>query len=210
MLELTAPGIEHRTQRGDRGARTVWMPHPDSSWARAHADDPRQSPTVHQSGPRRLWNLLEEIRDRLNTVGELPIYGAAVTINPDGETHSPVAGGQSPCNDGLIPAPALAEDSRRPGIRMSADAVGRHRNPGAERARQCGCLDDTANGVRLDLGDVGGDGRGVRSRMPPDPDSEYPPLTRNQKPGGHDIGARGVLACATASSRSPERARGRG
>ncbi|MER5403053.1 hypothetical protein [Streptomyces sp. NPDC002599] len=41
---------------------------------------------VHQGGPRRLWDLLEESRDRLNTVGELPVYGATVTITPDGET----------------------------------------------------------------------------------------------------------------------------
>ncbi|MEU6338889.1 hypothetical protein ABZ839_31520 [Streptomyces cellulosae] len=86
MLELQAPGIEHRTQRHDGGGRTVWMAHPDGSWARAHADGPRRSPTVHQGGPRRLWDTLEDIRDRLNTVGELPVYGAKVTITPDGVT----------------------------------------------------------------------------------------------------------------------------
>ncbi|WP_406376701.1 hypothetical protein OG788_07845 [Streptomyces sp. NBC_00647] len=86
MLELAAPGIEQRTQRGGNGERTVWMAHPDGAWARACADGPRQSPMVHQGGPRRLWDMLEEIRDRLNTAGELPVYGAAVTITPDGET----------------------------------------------------------------------------------------------------------------------------
>ncbi|WP_172388231.1 protein-L-isoaspartate(D-aspartate) O-methyltransferase [Streptomyces sp. MNP-20] len=86
MLELEIPGIEHRSQRGDDGGRTVWMAHPDGSWARAHADGPLLSPTVHQGGPRRLWDVLERIRDRLNTWGDLPVYGSAVTITPDGQT----------------------------------------------------------------------------------------------------------------------------
>ncbi|MCX5096650.1 hypothetical protein OOK36_49670 [Streptomyces sp. NBC_00365] len=64
MLQLTAPVIEHRTRRRDGGGRTVWMAHPDGSWARAGTDGPLQSPTVHQGGPRRLWSTLEEIRDQ--------------------------------------------------------------------------------------------------------------------------------------------------
>ncbi|MGX1884873.1 protein-L-isoaspartate(D-aspartate) O-methyltransferase [Streptomyces sp. NPDC055287] len=86
MLELEAPGIEHRSQRHDSGGRTIWMAHPDGSWARASADGLCQSPTVHQGGPRRLWDTLEDIRDRLNASGELPVYGSRVTITPDGET----------------------------------------------------------------------------------------------------------------------------
>lgn len=83
MLELQAPGIEHRRQRG---GHSVWMACPDGSWARAHADGPKEPVTVHQGGSRRLWDMLEAIRDRLNTVGVLPVYGARVTITPDGET----------------------------------------------------------------------------------------------------------------------------
>ncbi|WP_369383133.1 protein-L-isoaspartate(D-aspartate) O-methyltransferase [Streptomyces sp. cg36] len=86
MLDLSMPGIEHHSQRGDGGGRTIKMVHLDGSWARAHAEGPRQSPTVHQGGPRRLWDALEDIRDRLNTWGELPVYGSKVTITPDGET----------------------------------------------------------------------------------------------------------------------------
>lgn len=47
---------------------------------------------MHQSGPRRLWDVLEDILDRLNWLGELPVYGARVTITPDGGTtltHGP-------------------------------------------------------------------------------------------------------------------------
>jgi protein-L-isoaspartate O-methyltransferase len=82
MLELIAPGIEHRRSDED-GTRTVWLLHPDGSWARAVGrwTDP---PTVHQSGPRRLWDELERVRHRLNREGGLPVYGAAVRISPDG------------------------------------------------------------------------------------------------------------------------------
>ncbi|WP_327434758.1 methyltransferase domain-containing protein [Streptomyces sp. NBC_01236] len=83
MLELMVPGIDYRTmQEGEE--RTVWMLHPDGSWARATAGGFLDSPTVHQGGPRRLWETLERIRNRLNREGGLPMYGARVTITPDG------------------------------------------------------------------------------------------------------------------------------
>ncbi|WP_329235868.1 protein-L-isoaspartate(D-aspartate) O-methyltransferase [Streptomyces canus] len=83
MLALTVPGIDHRTTTaGD--TRTVWMLHPDGSWARASADGFLNSPTVHQGGPRRLWDDLERIRHRLNREGGLPVYGAHVRVDPDG------------------------------------------------------------------------------------------------------------------------------
>ncbi|MFD7861386.1 protein-L-isoaspartate(D-aspartate) O-methyltransferase [Streptomyces sp. NPDC059783] len=86
MLQLHTPGIEHRHLWHPDRSHTVWMAHPDGSWARAHAAAPREAPTVRQGGPRRLWDPLESILDRLNWVGELPVYGAQVTITPDGET----------------------------------------------------------------------------------------------------------------------------
>jgi hypothetical protein len=84
MLALSVPGIEYRYQEEPGRRRTLWMLHPDRSWARATGvwDDP---PQVHQGGPRRLWNELESIR-RLNLEGGLPVYGARATITPDGET----------------------------------------------------------------------------------------------------------------------------
>ncbi|MDK1472254.1 methyltransferase domain-containing protein [Streptomyces sp. 549] len=84
-LTLTAPGVEtHYEELGDR--RTAWLFHPDGSWARASAvwTDP---PEVHQGGPQRLWDALERIRNRLNTEGALPLYGAHVRITPDGVVH---------------------------------------------------------------------------------------------------------------------------
>jgi hypothetical protein len=57
-LELEVPGIEHRTEQHEGGGRTVWIAHPDGSWARAHAGKAR----------------------------ELPVTGARVTITPGGQT----------------------------------------------------------------------------------------------------------------------------
>ncbi|AZK97108.1 MULTISPECIES: methyltransferase domain-containing protein [Streptomyces] len=86
-LHLKAPGIDHRIHQHDDGTVTLRMAHPDGSWARATAPSRHDAPTaVHQGGPRRLWELLEKIRDRLNTWGELPIHHARVTVAPDGRT----------------------------------------------------------------------------------------------------------------------------
>lgn len=86
MLSLTAPGIEHRTGTHEDGGRMAWMLHADGSWARAHTKPGSRSTTVHQGGPRRLYTMLEEIRWRWIEHGELPVYGARVTITPDGAT----------------------------------------------------------------------------------------------------------------------------
>ncbi|MFI6645669.1 methyltransferase type 11 [Streptomyces sp. NPDC050504] len=86
-LELTVPGIEHRMETSPDGTRTAYMLHPDGSWARATATGARELPTVHQSGPRRLWDELDRIRTWLVIDGDLPVAGAAVRIDPDGTCH---------------------------------------------------------------------------------------------------------------------------
>ncbi len=86
MLSLEAPGIEHRMSREDDGSRVTWMLHADGSWARARTEPGRSTPIVHQGGPRRLYDLLDGIRWRWVEYGELPVYGARVTVTPDGET----------------------------------------------------------------------------------------------------------------------------
>lgn len=86
LLSLTAPGIEHRNGTADDGSRITWMLHPDGSWARAHTERGERTTTVHQGGPRRLYDLLEQIRWRWLEHGELPVYGARVAITPDGKT----------------------------------------------------------------------------------------------------------------------------
>lgn len=44
-------------------------------------------PTVHQGGPRRLWDILDGIRLRWLRDGSLPVHGADATITPDGAIH---------------------------------------------------------------------------------------------------------------------------
>ncbi|MGW1054282.1 methyltransferase domain-containing protein [Streptomyces sp. NPDC002521] len=85
MLEVTTPGVEVGYEINGR-QRTAYLVHPDGSWARASAEwtDP---PEVHQSGPQRLWDALERIRNRLNAEGALPLLGARVRITPDGVCH---------------------------------------------------------------------------------------------------------------------------
>jgi protein-L-isoaspartate O-methyltransferase len=85
MLEVMAPGIQHDFHcNGD--TRTAIMVHEDGSWARAEqvAD---ALPVVHQGGPRRLWNLLDEARDYWLQNGAFPLYGANVRIAPSGAIH---------------------------------------------------------------------------------------------------------------------------
>jgi hypothetical protein len=85
-LAILHPGIEHHYEQHDTGpdsTRTAFMLHSDGSWARAtsRGDDP---PMVHQRGPRRLWDLLDDIRTTWLHNGSLPVYGAQATVTPDG------------------------------------------------------------------------------------------------------------------------------
>ncbi|MGW8989876.1 hypothetical protein ACWGRF_08110 [Streptomyces zhihengii] len=85
--ELTVPGIKHRMETPAGGTRTAYTLYPDGSWARAAAPRARELPTVHQSGPRRLWDELGRIRTWLAIDANLPISGAGVRIAPDGTYH---------------------------------------------------------------------------------------------------------------------------
>lgn len=86
MLGVTVPGVQDHYQETGDGQRTAWLLHPDGSWARAtgSADGP---PVVHQSGPRRLWDIVDDIRHAWLRDGKLPAYGASVTVTPDGSVH---------------------------------------------------------------------------------------------------------------------------
>ncbi|MFD3377611.1 methyltransferase domain-containing protein [Streptomyces sp. NPDC058697] len=85
MLDITVPGILYGYAE-DAGLRTAWLAHPDGSWARATAVG-ANPPTVHQSGSRRLWDALDELRAYWLQHGELPVRGASVLITPDGRTR---------------------------------------------------------------------------------------------------------------------------
>ena len=85
MLALAEPGITHDYDENADGLRTAVMVHPDGSWARA-VGRYGETPTVHQSGPRRLWDSADAIRhDAVSTGGTMPIDSADVTIDPTGE-----------------------------------------------------------------------------------------------------------------------------
>lgn len=85
-LGLILPGVQDHYEERPDGTRTAWLVHPDGSWARATAIAD-QTPVVHQSGPRRLWNILDGLRADWLRDGSLPAYGASVTISPDGSLH---------------------------------------------------------------------------------------------------------------------------
>lgn len=84
MLQLAAPGIEHHYGRTADGLRIASMLHSDGSWATATAEG-LEAPLVRQGGPRRLWDMLDEIRSQWLAEGcEFPIHGATARIRPDG------------------------------------------------------------------------------------------------------------------------------
>lgn len=86
MLGVSLPGLQHHFEQQPEGRRTAWLLHPDGSWARA-TEEPGEAVQVHQSGPRRLWDICDGIRESWLRNGNLPAYGAAVTIDPDGAVH---------------------------------------------------------------------------------------------------------------------------
>ncbi|MFR9723387.1 methyltransferase domain-containing protein [Streptomyces sp. MS19] len=85
FLSLTAPGITHEFRERPDGKRVAVMTHAEGSWARAEGFG-GDRPIVHQSGPRRLWDLLEHARAHWLFHGELPVRGARAHIRPDGRT----------------------------------------------------------------------------------------------------------------------------
>ncbi|MEV8124130.1 methyltransferase domain-containing protein [Streptomyces sp. NPDC085944] len=85
MLGITAPGVEHAYQDDGR-RRTAVMAHADGSWARAVSIG-GQPTVVHQGGPRRLWDVLDDLRAYWLQHGELPARGARALITPEGETR---------------------------------------------------------------------------------------------------------------------------
>ncbi len=126
-LGLVVPDVQHDFAVTADGRRTAWMAHPDGSWARATGtgDEP---PVVHQSGPRRLWDILDGIRlDWLRT-GSLPVHGARATVAPDGSIclrngpwHAtlPAAAGPPPDTGHAAPGVIAQAIVTRPGPQAS-------------------------------------------------------------------------------------------
>lgn len=85
MFELCAPGVQVRTQTTEDGERLFWLLHRDGSWARA-SQRGDALPTVHQVGPRRLWDELEQAEARWNETGRFDPRELRAPFTPDGGT----------------------------------------------------------------------------------------------------------------------------
>ncbi|WP_316528246.1 protein-L-isoaspartate O-methyltransferase family protein [Kitasatospora brasiliensis] len=85
MFTIHTPGVEIDFEERP-GRRVAYLVHPDGSWARAEAER-YEPPTVHQSGPRRLWQDLESIRNWREIEGGLPLFGCNAKVTPDGVIH---------------------------------------------------------------------------------------------------------------------------
>lgn len=83
MLAIEHPGISTGHTRNPDGTLKVWLAHPDGSAAAATAAR-GGIPLVRQSGPRRLWDLLDDLRYRWLCDGSFPVYGAAAIVRRDG------------------------------------------------------------------------------------------------------------------------------
>jgi protein-L-isoaspartate O-methyltransferase len=83
VLSLENPEVTSYYERDREGRTTVWLTHTDGSWARAEAA-PGMLPVVHQTGPRRLWDVLDALRARWLVDGAFHVYGAAALIGDDG------------------------------------------------------------------------------------------------------------------------------
>ncbi|WP_435137299.1 methyltransferase domain-containing protein [Actinacidiphila sp. bgisy144] len=83
---LAVPGVHQGYDEDEKGIRTAVMVHADGSWARATGRR-GEPPTVHQTGPRQLWDQLDAIRHDWLSDGQLPAHSASVEIDPGGTLH---------------------------------------------------------------------------------------------------------------------------
>jgi protein-L-isoaspartate O-methyltransferase len=89
LYELHSPGIENRSVTQADGAEIVWLLSADGSWARAE----QHTGLVHQSGVRRLWDDLDQVRAKWAESGHFALHEMHVEldqsegflISPDGK-----------------------------------------------------------------------------------------------------------------------------
>jgi len=89
LYELDSPDIENRSATCDDGTELLWLLAADGSWARADEADG----TVHQSGPRRLWDDLMRVEARWETTGRFPLHQMTVEFGPESNTIAGPGGG---------------------------------------------------------------------------------------------------------------------
>ncbi len=79
LYELTSPDIENRSATCDDGTGILWLLASDGSWARAEGASGR----VHQTGPRRLWDELDDVQRRWDEAGRFRLHEMTVDLRPD-------------------------------------------------------------------------------------------------------------------------------
>lgn len=79
LYELDSPDVENRSATRYDGTQLQWLLATDGSWARADS----KTKTVHQSGPRRLWDDLERVQARWTAAGQFPLHTMTVELAPD-------------------------------------------------------------------------------------------------------------------------------
>ncbi|MEV6266704.1 methyltransferase domain-containing protein [Kribbella sp. NPDC051936] len=82
LYELDTPDIENRSATREDGTQLLWLLAADGSWARADS----KSKTVHQSGPRRLWDDLERVQAKWTAAGHFPLHTMTVELGTDRST----------------------------------------------------------------------------------------------------------------------------
>ncbi|TDW92166.1 MULTISPECIES: methyltransferase domain-containing protein [Kribbella] len=82
LYELDSPDIENRSATREDGSQLLWLLAADGSWARADSEDK----TVHQSGPRRLWDDLERVQAKWAAAGHFPLHTMTVELDTDRNT----------------------------------------------------------------------------------------------------------------------------
>lgn len=82
LYELDSPDIENRSATHEDGAQVVWLLGADGSWARAE----QASGTVHQSGPRCLWDDLERVQAKWEEAGRFRLHQMSVELGPERST----------------------------------------------------------------------------------------------------------------------------
>jgi protein-L-isoaspartate O-methyltransferase len=83
LFELASPDVEHRSAVLDDGRTISWLLGADGAWARVE-QGPGGVGTVHQSGPRQLWDDLERVEARWNGSGRFLPDQLGVELRSDG------------------------------------------------------------------------------------------------------------------------------
>lgn len=79
LYEIDSPDIENRSATCEDGSQLVWLLAADGSWARAD----EAGGSVHQAGPRRLWDDLERVRTTWQDAGRFALHEMSVELTPE-------------------------------------------------------------------------------------------------------------------------------